>query len=187
MKCEKKFKNLFVKRYHLCEQESKFACPLCDFMAITLDELYIHMEKNHTKKIEKCDYTTKDANNLVSHKQEKHFETIPNVEEMNQGETKETLENKPIQRYITNLVLEPFLCERCEQSFANLNNVNTHTCNPQPPVTRVKCYQCSYIAPDVHSLVSHLLQVHSVDVKMEECAKCDLVQSLNPCRINIVT
>jgi hypothetical protein len=48
-KCENKFKNLFVKRYHLCNKESK------------LDEYFTHKENTHTRKTlncNDCNYTS---------------------------------------------------------------------------------------------------------------------------------
>ena len=54
-KCEKKFQIIFVKIYHLCIQEYKYAFPECSFLAITMSEHFTHIEKNHIKKILRCD------------------------------------------------------------------------------------------------------------------------------------
>ena len=45
VKCEKNFKTTFVKKYHHCVQETKYACPICEFLAVTLGELETHMLK----------------------------------------------------------------------------------------------------------------------------------------------
>ena len=74
-KCEKKFKNIFVMRYHMCLQETKYACPLCEFMAVTYYELYKHLEQTHTKKkikCEKCDYESTSKDEIDSHIQLEH-------------------------------------------------------------------------------------------------------------------
>ena len=75
-KCEKKFQNLFVKRYHLCVQETKYVCPLCEFLGIDLHEIEVHLEKIHTKKIEikcnLCELVFDSNENIAVHTQTEH-------------------------------------------------------------------------------------------------------------------
>ena len=74
-KCEKKFKNLFVKRHHLCKQVTKYACPICEFFAVTLGELETHIEMTHLKiklVCECCNYETDSDESLNANKQTEH-------------------------------------------------------------------------------------------------------------------
>ena len=73
--CERKFNNIFVMRYHKCVQETKYACQLCDFMGITLYELYIHLKETHTKENQKCHMCKFESNtkeSIDSHIQTEH-------------------------------------------------------------------------------------------------------------------
>ena len=59
----------------MCLQETKYACPLCEFMAVTYYELYKHLEQTHTKKkikCEKCDYESTSKDEIDSHIQLEH-------------------------------------------------------------------------------------------------------------------
>ena len=74
-RCEKKFRNLFVKRYHLCLQETKYACPLCDFLGIDLHEIELHLEEIHTKneiKCQLCEHTSTNKEDFKVHTQTEH-------------------------------------------------------------------------------------------------------------------
>ena len=77
--CEKTFKNLFVKRYHNCTQETKYKCPKCEFMAVTLDEHLTHIEEKHQKtennqslKCDLCEFIASSKESINCHKHTMH-------------------------------------------------------------------------------------------------------------------
>ena len=77
-KCEKKFQNLFVMRYHLCVQKTKYACSFCEVIVETFEELVPHLETEHTKKSIRCELCPFEATNMEdigSHVQVKHKTT----------------------------------------------------------------------------------------------------------------
>ena len=80
--CEKKFNNLFVMRYHKCVQETKYACELCDFMGISLYELYMHLKETHTKeklKCHMCKFESNTEETIDSHIQIEHKTTSVHI------------------------------------------------------------------------------------------------------------
>ena len=69
-RCEKSFPNIFLRKYHNCTPLSKYACDICTFMAITLDELLDHYEDSHTRqrnRCSSCDFKAKDEEELKDH------------------------------------------------------------------------------------------------------------------------
>ena len=69
-RCEKTFPNIFLKKYHKCIPQSKYACEVCEFRSTTLDEHLTHLEQVHSKKPKSCSYcafTAKDEIVLRNH------------------------------------------------------------------------------------------------------------------------
>ena len=125
-RCEKKFKNLFVKRYHLCIQETKYACPLgpdCDFLGIDLHEIEIHLEKMHTKKKLKCKLcefvsTNKEDFKLHTQVEHKHVQVVISKEDMveikcDECEYKCHLNNQLRKHMATHVMALDIKCEIC--------------------------------------------------------------------------
>ena len=87
--CEKDFVHAFQVKHHKCEPESKFACQICDFRAVTLIELLEHTKNKPTRKVDvqvdieevkeavlscdKCEYTCNLNIKLRKHIQKKHI------------------------------------------------------------------------------------------------------------------
>ena len=69
-------------RYHKCVQETKYACELCDFMGISLYELYMHLKETHTKEKQKCHmckFKSNTEETIDSHIQIEHKTTSVHI------------------------------------------------------------------------------------------------------------
>ena len=93
-------------RYHKCEQETKYACELCDFMAITLHELYTHLKDTHTKEKYKChicDHESSAKESIDSHIQTIYDATHPQIHTSTIGNAN-TKRNTPAHTYDAHLI-----------------------------------------------------------------------------------
>ena len=58
-----------------------------------------------------------------------------------------------------------------------MNIFSIHVCTPKLPISSVKCDQCDYEAPNVESMVSHLLSAHGKEIHFEKCTFCEYESS----------
>ena len=87
-KCEDTFlPALFLSGYHICGPDFIYPCQSCSFVAIDLDEIFSHVEENHTSPVSKslfkcnnCDYTTINKKTFNSHQQTNHKNLKVNIE-----------------------------------------------------------------------------------------------------------
>ena len=188
VKCEKNFKTTFVKKYHHCVQETKYACPICEFLAVTLGELETHMLKCHLKpklKCEDCHHETNNHDELnihiqVAHKTLKVEIQIKDQVKMHcdQCEYKCRLNIQLKKHKQTNhkKIQLKYNCDICEKVFADAKAVGDHNdaAHGQPEQSEpFPCEVCGLFFVHFNLLKEHSEAYHStpVSVPCQQCGK----------------
>eukprot|EP00088_Acartia_fossae_P004963 TRINITY_DN12170_c0_g1_i12.p1 TRINITY_DN12170_c0_g1~~TRINITY_DN12170_c0_g1_i12.p1 ORF type:complete len:633 (-),score=114.83 TRINITY_DN12170_c0_g1_i12:157-2055(-) len=116
-------------------EKGKFACETCDYMTNRIHSMKTHIQKNHVTKAVKyvierenpsvlhylcpkprCRYHTTNLENLQSHDNKKHKQTLPvkQEEEANSLEDKEVLEEKLLGNESQDENGQEYSCHRCD-------------------------------------------------------------------------
>ena len=149
-RCEETFKHIFVKRHHNCIPKSKYPCPKCDFMAITMHELLTHMEDLHVSskaihnlKCDRCDYKYNTNEQIRSHIQIKHETPKVDIDPKEQ------------------IVLQ---CDQCDFK-CHLNiQLNKHKkAIHKPEDLKYKCTFCAFQSDYLIKMYEHKLEDHPDD------------------------
>ena len=163
-KCEKKFQNLFVMRYHICVQETKYACPKCEFMAITLHEHLTHLENKHTKekiKCESCDFEGRSPEEINGHAQIEHKTAKVDIDGKDQID---------------------IMCDQCEYKCRLNIQLKKHKKTSHLPDSDVKlkykCDACSFASEYIMHLWDHRQKLHPEQLQDFSPRPKDMVLSL---------
>ena len=135
---------------HECTPVFKYPCEKCTFVAIGFSELLEHMDLVHTNALascSKCDYKTKNQNDLDVYIIDNHAEPGPGPIEREQHE--ENLSQKAEIKFDQC----DFVATGVPEFIKHIRNGHMHQGE--------NCKYCDYLAASKHELKNHMNEVHS--------------------------
>ena len=145
--CKERFETMLELEWHTETEHEETSCTSCTFVTYKLEELERHIVSSHSFPCVICKEVFNTSNSLNIHKSDTHKDEEAGCNQFDLPQRSST----PV---------EPYVCERCDNTYIDVCAYNKHTCSSAQEGSLHNCDQCEFKSNNVKDLVAHNLEVH---------------------------
>ena len=172
-KCEQcnyecKFKTMLDK--HMNEEHKGFKCKYCNRLFAQRAYHQIHVETNHgngssIKKCTKCDFTTTNHLQLISHRRRYHGSRTEEGKFQCDHCKKFFSRKDNMDNHIkaVHQLVKDFKCGKCPLTFSRLDNMKRHSESVHEEKRTSICDFCGFVFKHAHHLKTHVQILHGAE------------------------